>query len=116
VSPRIEIPDHLSSETAAAARNLIARCNAEEGLDLPLHASSGPTGETILAYSGEVLVGLAVAEGTSESEICLCVDLAQRRRGVGRALLQAAIDLSARRGRALHREPSWPSRRAFSAG
>ncbi len=85
-------PESLDDATAEALRDLVARCNAAEGLDLPLPAEVGAGAGLILARLDGQLAGAAYVSYAPEFEICLCVDPASRRRGVGRALLQAVRD------------------------
>ncbi|HKP54781.1 MAG TPA: GNAT family N-acetyltransferase [Chloroflexia bacterium] len=88
----------LSEEEAGDARLLADICNAYEGLDLKLGLGVAPGGgqETnrFLYYEGGALVGFCSLD---YKELCGMVHPEHRRRGIGRALLAAAIDEYRRR-------------------
>lgn len=87
----------LSPDELAAARQLIATCDAQDGLRLkmsvyprPLEADAAPS--VFLAYDGADLAGCWSVDydGGPEAEMCGAVLPAYRRRGIGRALFDAA--------------------------
>jgi mycothiol synthase len=87
----------LSSEEAAAVRDMIATCDANEGLRLKislhtLPALQGAPANMFLVYDGAQLVGCWSVDydGGQEAETCGTVLPAWRRHGIGRALLGAA--------------------------
>lgn len=95
----------VTERQAADIRELARLCNAFEGLDLklgipttPQRMSSEP--RAFLWYAGGVLVGYAGLEhwDGSEGELCGMVHPDHRRRGLGRALLAAALGVCGPRG------------------
>ena len=92
----------LQDEDRADAERLLARCNRDESLDLPVALDPTPqTGAVtthVLAYDRGTLIGLAWLPADPEPEACLLVDPDYRRRGVGRALLAAVRAECRRRG------------------
>jgi ribosomal protein S18 acetylase RimI-like enzyme len=111
----------LSQAERAAAEELVARCNAADGLRLRLNLSEAdPAGATryLLAYAGDALVGCAALEDLGGIEVSGLVDPAHRRRGLGRALVAATRDEL--RGRGLSRcllvcDEAAPAAAAFCA-
>lgn len=94
----ITAPETLDAATSAAIQSLVARCNAAEGLDLPIAAEVGPSSALLLAHLDGQLAGTALISYSGDAEICVCVAPARRRRGVGRALALAARAAVAARG------------------
>jgi ribosomal protein S18 acetylase RimI-like enzyme len=86
----------------AEAESLLARCNQNEGLDLPIAVdpalAGGEATTQFRAYDRGVLVGFAWLPPEPEPEACLMVQPAHRRRGIGRALLAAVRTEVRRRG------------------
>lgn len=81
---------------------LRAECEAHEGLILKLVLPTEPSDQdkAFLAHQGERLTGYCSLDsgGGGEVELCGMVHPEQRRRGIGRALLAAAIAECRRRG------------------
>ena len=79
----------------ADASALLALCNQDEALDLPLNLAiegapdAGETSQLLYREHGQLL-GYLTIDGLSKVEISLGVDPAHRRRGIGRLLLAAA--------------------------
>ena len=93
---RIEPRAGLSGEELLRAAALKAICDAEDGLDLKVHPEMQRAGEdvtdAIVATTEDgAQVGLCTLDGVFEVEICGMVHPAHRRRGIGRALLDAAL-------------------------
>lgn len=92
----------LPAQTLAAARALVARCNAHDATALllalkPEQPGDGATPRYALAHVAGRLVGLAELVGYREIEGTILVAPDQRRAGLGRALATAAArDLAAR--------------------
>ena len=94
----------LSEPELAAVADLAQRVVAHDGGRLKLEfgrlrARSRERAEDVLAFDGERLVGFAglYGFGPSQIEIAGMVDPEHRRRGLGTALLDAALDLCAPR-------------------
>ncbi|GIW08781.1 MAG: GCN5 family acetyltransferase [Dehalococcoidia bacterium] len=85
----------LSGEERAALEELLARCNAHDGLELPIDFDRGldPKPPWLLAFAGNQLAGAALLTHYGELEAWLVVDPAWRRRGVGRRLLDAVREV-----------------------
>jgi ribosomal protein S18 acetylase RimI-like enzyme len=86
----------LSGDELLQVAALKAICDAEEGLDLKVHPDmqrgDARTTDTIIATTWDgTLVGVCTLDGGSEIEVCGMVHPAHRRRGLGRALLNAAL-------------------------
>lgn len=85
------------------AENLVVICNHYEGLDLPANLelaapdSSDRTNQ-FLFYEEGTLTGILTLQRNGEIEVCLAVHPSHRRKGVGRGLLAAAMDLCAHEG------------------
>ncbi|HMA38413.1 MAG TPA: GNAT family N-acetyltransferase [Chloroflexia bacterium] len=90
----------LSATERQDVRALADLCNAQEGLELKLNLGPGPADGTsqFLYYAAGELIGFCSLDGDEEPEVCGMVHPAQRRRGIGRALLAAAIAETQRRG------------------
>ena len=103
-SPSIRVCHGLTPVDYAEASVLLARCNQNEGLDLPLNLATegapdaGEVSQFIYRERGKLL-GCLTIEGSREVEITLGVDPAHRRRGIARRLLDAARAESADQGR-----------------
>lgn len=87
----------LSAEEAAAAEALRQVCNAFEGLDLKLEPemlreSGGSAQCAFLYYADSALVGACTLDGGRDIEICGMVHPEHRRKGIGRAMLEAALE------------------------
>lgn len=84
----------LSENELRDVRVLAAQCNALEGLSLKLNLAPGSPGAPptkFLYYAAGRLVGYAALfPATMEAELCGMVHPQYRRRGIGRALLDAA--------------------------
>lgn len=93
MDPDLITPYDLSPAQCADLQALVDRCSAAEGLDLPIQIEPGPAGDLVLCAVAGQLVGLAQVRRFADAEICLCVDPLWRRRGFGRALLEAAAAL-----------------------
>lgn len=91
--PDLITPDVIAPAQCADMQALVDCCNAAEGLDLPIQLEPGPAGDLVLCTVAGQLVGLAQVRRFADAEICLCVDPLWRRRGFGRALLEAAAAL-----------------------
>ena len=94
----------LTGEQAQKARALRDVCNHHDGLDLKLGISASyhsPNSEpyAFLCMANGALVGFCTLDGGEgpEMELCGMVDPAYRRRGIGRALLRAALESARRR-------------------
>jgi ribosomal protein S18 acetylase RimI-like enzyme len=86
------------------AQRLRDVCNLYERLDLPLNlepAGGVPEGTVnqFLHREHDALVGLLTLFGTEEVEACLAVHPRHRRKGIGRGLLDAAMQECRERGR-----------------
>jgi GNAT superfamily N-acetyltransferase len=113
----------LTASARAEIEALAVACKEHEpGLDLPLYLA--PTrragGETTLihCYDDDVLVGLANLTPGDEVEVVGMVHPAQRRKGIGRALLDAVRQACQLRGASsltLVCEAAAPSGQAFAA-
>lgn len=91
----------LTEEDRAEVRQLAALCDRYEGLDLPVQAGPPPVADEtneFLYYEAGALVGFVSLDGEPEVEVCGMVHPAHRRRGIGRALLVAALAECRRRG------------------
>jgi ribosomal protein S18 acetylase RimI-like enzyme len=95
----------LSPEEAEAVRDLVATCDAADGLRLKisLYATPAPPDtppNMFLVYDGGALVGCWSVDydGGREAETCGAVLPGLRRRGIGRALLGAARESVRARG------------------
>lgn len=94
----------LADTDRAAAERLLAVCNQAENLDLPVEievdSAASTTDETAYFryFERGSLVGLAWLPREPEPEACLMVHPDYRRRGVGRALLDAVRSEAGRRG------------------
>lgn len=102
VDIQIESRSMLSESEAAHVRELIAVCNDAERLDLKveigaLRAASPDMSSAFLAYAGQALIGFCTLDGGREIELCGAVHPDYRRRGIGRALLDAAREECRRR-------------------
>ena len=86
----------------AAITGLLALCNRVEGLDLPIFLEPAAQTETqqtrFVVREGGELLGFAWLPDDPDPEACLMVHPAQRRRGIGRALLAAVRAEARRRG------------------
>jgi len=94
----------LTEEQAEQARALRDLCNSADGLDLKLGVSTGFATQSAEPYAflcalDGALVGFCTLEGDDDPELELCgmVHPAYRRRGIGRALLDAALASARRR-------------------
>lgn len=94
----------LTEEQAERARALRDLCNSADGLDLKLGVSASYTAQSAEPYAflcalDGVLVGFCTLSGDDDPELELCgmVHPAYRRRGIGRALLDAALASARRR-------------------
>jgi ribosomal protein S18 acetylase RimI-like enzyme len=94
----------LTEEQAEQARALRDVCNSADGLDLKLGISASFTAQSAEPYAflcalDGVLVGFCTLSGDDDPELELCgmVHPAYRRRGIGRALLNAALASARRR-------------------
>ncbi|NTV63711.1 MAG: GNAT family N-acetyltransferase, partial [Oscillochloris sp.] len=98
MSISITIPTGLDDVTFGTVAGLVLRANDAEGLDLPIPPEVGATTSLLLAQLDGQIVGVAAIQHGAEAEICLCVEPAYRRRGVGRALARAAHSRAVVRG------------------
>ncbi len=94
----------LTEEQAEQARALRDVCNSADGLDLKLGISAGYAAQSAEPYAflcalDGALVGFCTLSGDDDPELELCgmVHPAYRRRGIGRALLDAALASARRR-------------------
>ena len=94
----------LTSEQAEQARALRDVCNSADGLDLKLAISASFATQAAEPYAflctlDGALVGFCTLSGDDDPELELCgmVHPAYRRRGIGRALLDAALASARRR-------------------
>ena len=94
----------LTEEQAQQARALRDLCNQQDGLDLKLGISASfrsPISEpyALLCMVDGALVGFCTLSGDNgpELELCGMVHPTYRRRGIGRALLDAALESAQRR-------------------
>jgi mycothiol synthase len=94
----------LTEEQAEQARALRDECNSADGLDLKLGISAGFAAQSAEPYAflcalDGALVGFCTLSGDDDPELELCgmVHPAYRRRGIGRALLDAALASARRR-------------------
>lgn len=94
----------LTGEQAEQARALRDLCNSADGLDLKLGISASYTAQSAEPYAflcalDGALVGFCTLSGDDDPELELCgmVHPAYRRRGIGRALLGAALASARRR-------------------
>ncbi len=113
----------LSAEVQAAARALRDLCNREDGLDLKVEVESAPWDRgsgpnRFLYYLDGALVGFCSLDEGGDIEVCGMVHPAYRRRGIGRALLDAARSEARARGKSsilLIGEDGSPGARALAA-
>jgi ribosomal protein S18 acetylase RimI-like enzyme len=98
----------LAEEQAEQARALRDLCNSADGLDLKLGISAGFEAQSaepnaFLCTLDGALVGFCTLVGGDDSQLELCgmVHPEYRRRGIGRALLHAALDSARRRPAAM---------------
>ncbi|HEX6289632.1 MAG TPA: GNAT family N-acetyltransferase [Herpetosiphonaceae bacterium] len=100
----------LSADERAAAEHLLAVCRRYDGSDFPLSLEAAEAGpmpgvapplDQFLAYEHGTLIGLMRVERSAEPELYGVVHPDYRRRGVGRALLDAARSECRRHGAAL---------------
>lgn len=90
----------LSDAQRAAIVDLAALCREHEGLDLPLNLDPSEqvgASDQILSVIGDTIVGCVSLDGDAEIELCGMVHPTQRRCGIGRALLAAALTECRRR-------------------
>lgn len=93
---RITARAGLSGNEVIQAAALKALCDAEDGLDLKVQpemqrAGASVTDAIAATTSDGALIGLCTLDGLAEIEVCGMVHPAHRRRGIGRALLDAAL-------------------------
>jgi ribosomal protein S18 acetylase RimI-like enzyme len=93
----------LTTRQHAELDTLTQLCRQHEPLELPLHlepARAVPGDETsqILCYDGEVLIGCATLPPDDSVEVLGMVHPEHRRKGIGRALLEAVKAECRRRG------------------
>jgi ribosomal protein S18 acetylase RimI-like enzyme len=88
--------EKLTADQRADVERLAELCNRLEGLDLTLNLEPADPGSgranQFLYYADGTLAGFASLEGTQDPELCVMVHPAHRRKGIGRALLEAAKD------------------------
>lgn len=82
----ITAPDLLNDPTFIAVSALVQRCNRAERLDLPITVEVHPLQHLLLVHLDGELAGVATVSYAATAEICLCVDPACRRLGIGRRL------------------------------
>jgi ribosomal protein S18 acetylase RimI-like enzyme len=115
---RITLRRGLAGAERDAARALVELCNRHERLDLPAMLDAEGAGQ-LLAHAGDELQGLAMLQdGPEEAEALVLVHPGHRRRGLGRALLDAAQEHYRRQGHAallLVCDESSPSGQRFVA-
>ena len=107
-SPEISIATSLDSDAVDAIDALVQRATGTDGVAplneqslLLLHDDAGRRVRHVRAESDGALVGYAIAEGADTLTVECVVDPAHRRRGIGRELIEAAIDTAdAREARA----------------
>lgn len=98
---RIDARQTLSEDERRDAGAIVDAC-LREGLSLKLDLDLLPDDgevQAIVARSGSTLVGFCTLDSGRDMELCGAVHPDHRRRGVGRALLAAALAESRRRGR-----------------
>ena len=113
----------LSADALAAAGALRDLCNRADGLDLKVEVESAPWDRgsgpnRFLYYLDGALVGFAGLDEGGDIEVCGMVYPAYRRRGIGRALLDAARSEARARGKSsilLIGEDASPGARALAA-
>jgi mycothiol synthase len=113
----------LAAAALAAAAALRDLCNREDGLDLKVQVESAPwergSGPNrFLYWQDGALVGFAGLDEGGDIEVCGMVHPAYRRRGIGRALLDAARSEARARGKSsilLIGEDASPGARALAA-
>lgn len=95
----------VSARQVGEIHDLTERCNALEGLDLKLGIPTNPQRDgaeprAFLWYAGGALVGYCALDhwGGPEAEICGMVHPEYRHRGIGQALLAAALGACGPRG------------------
>src|SRR5579885_1199402 len=95
----------MTDDETAAVKELAALCNALEKLDLKLSLDPMPGNDpeaprVFLAWVGDAIVGFCALDGAGrrEVEVCGMVHPEQRRRGIGSALLDAAIEAAKAQG------------------
>jgi ribosomal protein S18 acetylase RimI-like enzyme len=91
----------LTPDERAAAGVLLAACSEAERLPLPTDQDApdpAAPARWVLAYTGDTLAGLASLEDLGDIEVDYLVHPAQRRRGIGRALVAATRDELRMRG------------------
>lgn len=93
----------LTDANVGAISELRALCNTYESLDLKVrveHEEAHPSQQTnyFLAYADEMLVGYCALDRGSPIELCGMVHPGYRRQGIGRALLEAAVEECKRAG------------------
>ena len=94
----------LSADGQAAARALRDLCNRADRLDLKVEVESAPWDRgsgpnRFLYYLDGALVGFCSLDEGGDIEVCGMVPPAYRRRGIGRALLDAARSEARARGK-----------------
>jgi ribosomal protein S18 acetylase RimI-like enzyme len=96
---------HLTDDERNEIATLAATCNAHDGLDLklaigPPHPEADQAAGDFLFYADRRLVGYCSLDSSNGPpfELCGMVHPDYRRRGIGRALLQAASAESTQRG------------------
>ena len=96
---RIDQKSYLTADELRAVERLAAVCNGAEGLDLKLNLATSPDEHEnmFLGYRGDELTGFCSLDGNRSLELCGMVHPEQRRHGIGRALLDAAVAEQRRR-------------------